>query len=319
MVKVIDLIEIKNVIGSIDVVSAMEYGFKLYSQGETIIPPVGELIFDNPKGEAHIKYGYIKSDSYYVIKVASGFYENHKYGIDSCQGLMLLFSKNTGVPLAILLDEGYLTNIRTAAAGALVAKYFSPKNIKGIGKQGTGIQAKLQLEYLQCSSPCKHIWVWGRNEENAQKFASHFNDSFSINIAASPSEVAKNCNLIVTTTPSKTPLLKTEDILPGTHITAVGSDTEEKQELDSSLLKKADLVIADSLSQSESRGEIFQALKNKQIRKSNITELGNALLNKKLQRPDDEQITVTGLTGVAIQDVMIAKAVYERLRVDIKK
>lgn len=310
MATVINLNEIKNILETVDVIAAMEEGFIQYSNGNTVVPPVGELLFEKPKGDAHIKYGYIKNDDYYVIKVASGFYENVKLGIPSSQGLMLLFDQKTGVPKAVLLDEGHLTDIRTAAAGALSAKYFAPKKIKAIGIIGTGIQAKLQLQCLQKHTPCTSVWVWGRNKENTKKFVEELGSNFNIQIAETPSELAKNSNLIVTTTPSEIPLLKADDIQKGTHITAVGSDTEHKQELESELLKKADIVIADSIPQSKSRGEIYRSISNGEISNDEIIELGTAIQNPNLQRTNDDQITIVDLTGVAVQDIMITKAVY---------
>jgi ornithine cyclodeaminase len=288
----------------------MQEGFIEYSNGNTVVPPVGELLFEKPKGDVHIKYGYIKNDDYYVIKIASGFYDNVTLGIPSGQGLMLLFDQKTGEPKAVLLDDGYLTDIRTAAAGALAAKYFAPKNIKGIGIIGTGMQAKLQLQYLQKHTPCHSVWVWGRNNKSTEKFVKEFSTDFDIRIANTLSELTKNCNLIVTTTPSEIPLLKADDIQKGTHITAVGSDTEHKQELESVLLEKADIVISDSIPQSKSRGEIFRAVKDGVISEDAIIELGTAIQDSELQRTNDEQITVVDLTGVAVQDIMIAKAVY---------
>lgn len=313
MSTIIKLEAIKEALQSIDVIAAMEHGFVQYSKGNSIVPPVGELIFENPPGDVHIKYGYIKKEDFYVIKIASGFYDNPKIGLASGQGLMLLFNQNTGQLQAVLLDEGHLTDIRTAAAGALSAKYFAPKNIQAIGIIGTGVQAKLQLEYLQKITSCKTVWVWGRKEENAVKFKNELSKNFDIKIAASPKEVADNCNLIVTTTPSKIPLLKAKDIKAGTLITAVGSDTSEKQELESDILKKADLVIADSLPQSESRGEVYQAVKNASILSNQVVELGQAIQNSNLQRTNDQQIIVVDLTGVAVQDIMIASTVYSKL------
>lgn len=310
MATIIKLEEIKSIVKNLDVVAAMEEGFIQYSNGNTVVPPVGELLFENPKGEAHIKYGYIKQDDYYVIKIASGFYNNSKLGIPSSQGMMLLFDQKTGVPVAVLLDEGQLTDIRTAAAGALAAKYFAPKNVKGIGIIGTGIQARLQLQYLQSITDCKKVWVWGRNTENALRFAQDMSSDFDIQIAADTQEVAKNSNLIVTTTPSQLPLLQAANIQAGTHITAVGSDTSSKQELESAILQKADIVIADSLPQSKSRGEIFRAVQDGAIAADKVVELGAAIQNKDLQRKNDAQITVVDLTGVAVQDIMITKAVY---------
>ncbi|WP_025664809.1 ornithine cyclodeaminase family protein [Aquimarina megaterium] len=311
MATIINLKDIKESIQSLDVVAAMEEGFIHYSNGKTVVPPVGELLFEDPPGDVHIKYGYIKNDDFYVIKIASGFYNNSKLGIASSQGMMLIFSQKTGQPIAILLDEGHLTDIRTAAAGALAATYFAPKKINAIGIIGTGIQAKLQLQFLQKNNPCKTVWVWGRTLENAKKFKAELNTDFDIYIAKTPAEVAKNSTLIVTTTPSEVALLDAKDILPGTHITAVGSDTSDKQELDSELLQKADIVIADSIPQSKSRGEIYRAVKDGAISEEKIVELGSAIQDPALQRTDDHQITIVDLTGVAVQDIMIAKAVYK--------
>ena len=319
MATIINLKDIKAIINNIDVVKAMEEGFIQYSNGNTVVPPVGELLFDKPKGDVHIKYGYIKNDDDYVIKIASGFYENPKIGLPSSQGLMLLFDQKTGVPKAILLDEGFLTDIRTAAAGALSAKYFAPKKIKSIGIIGNGIQAFLQLQYLQKYTPCQSVWIWGRNKSHCEKFANKLDDVYDINIAKSPSELAMHSNLIVTTTPSEVSLLKAEDIQKGTHITAVGSDTKDKQELSSRLLKKADIVIVDSIPQSKSRGEIYRAIKDGAINADTIIELGTAIQNTNLQRINDEQISVVDLTGVAVQDIMITKAVYNAYKDNSEK
>jgi len=308
---IIELEDIQESLKSVDLLNAMAQGFISYTNGKCVVPAVGELLFDKPKGDTHIKYGYIKQQDYYVVKIASGFYENPKIGLASSQGLMLLFAQQTGVPQAILLDAGYLTDIRTAAAGALVAKFFAPKQITAVGIIGTGIQALQQLLHLQQNTPCKSVWVWSRNADNAAIFAEQLGVDFNVNIATNPAEVAANANLIITTTPSESALLYAEDIQPGTHITAVGADTEHKQELDSQILAKADIVISDSIPQSLSRGEIYQAVKQSVISQECVIELGHALQNPKLQRTDDQQITVADLTGVAVQDIMIATAVYE--------
>ena len=313
MMKIITLNQIKPVLADVDIVQAMEEGFIAYSKGKTVVPPVGELLFDNPKGETHIKYGYIKEDDYYVIKIASGFYDNPKLGISSSQGMMLLFNQKTGQPVAALLDNGHLTDVRTAAAGALAAKYFAPKKISAIGVIGTGIQAKLQLQYLQKTTNCKKVILWGRNEDHANKFRSEMKEEFEIKIVGSTRELASQCNLIVTTTPTVSPLLYANDILPGTHITAVGSDTSTKQELDSAILAMADIVVADSIPQSKSRGEVYRAKKAEMIDQSKIIELGTAIQDPALHRQNDQQITVVDLTGVAVQDIMIAKSVYEKI------
>lgn len=316
MATVINRDEILSIVKDIDVVAAMEKGFIEYSNGNSIVPPVGELLFKKNHGETHIKYGYIKNEPYYVIKIASGFYDNPKLGIPSSQGLMLVFNQKTGQTEAVLLDEGHLTNIRTAAAGALAAKYFAPKHIKAIGIIGTGIQGKLQLQYLQKYNPCNEVWIWDIDRKNALRFQSEIDKDFHIHIAKNTTELAQKCNLIVSNTPSQNALLHTKDIQLGTHITAVGSDTPEKQELESEILAKADIVVSDSISQSKSRGEIFRATQNNFISFDKVIELGNAIQNKNLQRTNDEQITITDLTGVAVQDIMIAQSVYLKYKLN---
>ena len=312
MTTIIELPAIRGLINNIDLVAAMEHGFIQYSNGNAVVPPVGELLFEEPEGDAHIKYGYIKSDDFYCIKIASGFYQNTKLGLSSSQGLMLLFSQQTGVPVAVLLDEGFLTDIRTAAAGALAAKYFAPSKVTAIGLLGSGVQARQQLTLLRQQTDCRDVWLWSRNRDNCRRFCDELGSDYTIQVAASPAEVAQNCNLIVTTTPSQEPLLVSDDIRPGTHITAVGSDTQHKQELHQEILAKADIVIADSLPQSLSRGEIYQATLAGVLAKQNVSELGATLQDPALQRRNDSQISVVDLTGVAVQDIMIATAVYQQ-------
>lgn len=315
MAIVINKEEILSLIKEIDVVSEMEKGFIEYSKGNCIVPPVGELLFPKENGETHIKYGYIKEQLYYVIKIASGFYNNQEKGIPSSQGLMLVFNQKTGETEAVLLDEGHLTNIRTAAAGALSAKYFAPRKVNAIGIIGAGIQARLQLQYLQKYRSCKKVVLWDISRENAEKFQSELENQFEIHIAITSHEVMEKCNLIVTTTPSQKPLLLAANLKKGTHITAVGSDTPEKQELESEILAMADVIVADSISQSKSRGEIYKAMKEKRYGDLQIFELGQAIQDEKLQRNSEEQITVCDLTGVAVQDIMIAQAVFKQYQI----
>jgi ornithine cyclodeaminase len=310
MAIVIDRDKILSIVKDIDLIADMEKGFIEYSKGNCVVPPMGEMQFKKNKGETHIKYGYIKDGQYYVIKIASGFYNNPQLGISSSQGLMLLFNQKTGETEAILLDEGYLTDIRTAAAGALAAKYFAPENIKAVGVIGTGIQGKLQLQFLQKYKPCKEVWIWNVNKESALKYRSEMGSAFNIHIAENTAELAQHCNLIITCTPSEKALLRTKDIREGTHITAVGSDMPGKQELEGDIMVKADIVVSDSIAQSKSRGEIFRAAQSGFVFSKKVVELGTAIRYKHLQRISDKQITVVDLTGVAVQDIMIARSVY---------
>jgi ornithine cyclodeaminase len=310
--KIIPLEQIKEILPSLDLIPAIEEGFIAYSAKQSVVPPVGELILD--KGEVHIKYGYLKTNDFYVIKIASGFYDNPKLGLPSSNGLMLLFSQETGELVSILLDEGYLTDVRTAIAGAIAVKHIASDNVERIGIVGTGIQARLQLQYLSRVISCKQVLVWGRGESQLEQYRKDMEPhGFTIETTVNTADIMKTCNLIVTTTPSTTPLLQATDLQAGTHITAVGSDTSEKQELDSAILKKADCVVADSISQCLMRGEIYQALQAGHITQDSLIELGNVIAGKAPGRTSEHQITVADLTGVAVQDIKTATAVYNAL------
>jgi ornithine cyclodeaminase len=315
MTKIIDLAQIREVLEDIDVVQLIEQGFIAYSQGKVVVPPVGEMIFEDPPGDCHIKYGYIRGGDYYVVKIAQGFYENPKLGLPAMNGLNILFSQKTGEILCILLDEGHLTNIRTAVAGTIAAKFMAPKQVETIGIFGTGIQAKLQLEYLKSVVDCQNALIWGRSEKSLKQYMDEMNSSgFDIQVTQNSNLIAQKSNLIVTCTPSKTPLLFVNQIQKGTHITAVGSDTPEKQELETKILKKADKVIVDSISQANSRGECYRAIQENLITKADLVELGDMILDSSYQRTSEDEITVVDLTGVAVQDLQISTAIYEALK-----
>ncbi len=314
MAEIYRLNKIKSVIKKINTVDIIEKGFIYYSQGKVVVPPVGEMIFDDPPGDVHIKYGYIRGDDYYVVKIASGFYENKKLGIPSSNGLMLIFNQKTGQLVAILLDEGYLTDVRTGAAGAVVAKHLAPKNVERIGIFGAGVQGRMQLMHLKSVIGCRDVVVWGIDRDELERYKDDMKkEGFSIETTLNGEDVTSTCNLIVTATPSRKPLIYAHQIKRGTHITAVGADTPEKNELDPEILKKADIVVADSITQCIARGEIHQAVKAGTIEKEKIFELGRIIIDERLGRSSEDQITVADLTGVAVQDIQISKAVVEKL------
>jgi ornithine cyclodeaminase len=312
---VVSLAEIKKALVGVDPIPLIEEGFATYSRGEVVVPPVGELVFDEPPGDVHIKYGYIKRDDFYVIKIASGFYNNPGIGLPSGDGLMLVFSQKTGVLEAILLDEGYLTNLRTAVAGAVVAKYLAPEKVKTVGIVGAGVQGRMQLDWLRRVRTFDEAVVWGLNEAELAAFRRDMGPSgLNIRTTLRAEDVAAAASLIVTCTPSTRPLLKAEWIRPGTHITAVGSDTAVKQELEPAILAKADRIIVDSLSQSELRGEVYKAVGAGAIGRGRLVELGRVIQDRTSRRASADEITVADLTGVAVQDIQISKAVWLALR-----
>lgn len=308
--KILKLTDIKKIVPTLDLIGLAEHAFCDYSRGNAVIPPVGELVFDDPPGDVHIKYGYSKTSDYYVIKIGSGFYQNPQINLPSSNGMMLVFNQKTGEPCGVLQDEGFLTTLRTAAAGALVAKYYAPKKVKKIGIVGTGEQAEFQLRLLADVIQCREVIVWGRSVDSLQRFKQKLADTnFIIKTTTRMMDVAEQCHLIVTSTPSIRPLLDIAMIQAGTHITAVGSDTDKKQELASNILQHADIIVTDSVEQAQTRGEIFHALQAGDLQIDQVIELGTALEQQRF-RQNDQQITVADLTGIATQDITISEAVF---------
>ena len=302
--------QIESVLPGIDLLPAIEDGFAAYSEGRAVVPPVGELLLD--KGEVHIKYGYIKGEDYYVIKIASGFYGNPALGLPSGNGAMLLYRQDTGEAACVLFDEGYLTDVRTAVAGAIAAKYLAPRNVERIGIVGTGTQARLQLRHLGAVTECRKVLAWGRGDEPLARYRDEMSrEGYDVKTTSNASDVLDECNLVVTTTPAQEPLLAAAGLRPGTHITAVGSDTPQKQELDAAILSRADVVVADSIEQCLVRGEIHRALEAGSIDRGDVVELGDVIAGRTPGRTSEDQITVADLTGVAVQDIKIAEAVFQ--------
>ena len=306
--------QILKTLKNINLLESIEKGFVEYSRGNSVVPPVGELLFEEPPGDVHIKYGYIKNQDNYVVKIASGFSENYKAGLSSSHGVMVMFDKNTGYLKCVLHDEGYLTNVRTAVAGSICAKYIAPSNINTIGIIGTGIQARMQLEYLKMVTDCREVLVLGRNKEKISNYIEDMKShGFNINVASNSRELCKNSNLIITTTNANESLIQKDDIKEGTHITAMGSDTPEKRELDPEILNIADAVVVDSIPQCLERGETKNALDRNLLKEKDLIEIGTIIDSGKKLRKNNNEITVADLTGVAVQDIMITNAVYEQL------
>lgn len=301
-----------------ELIAAIEDAFVAHSAGRAVVPPIAEMSFADPPGDVHVKYGYLLDDPVYVIKIASGFYNNPERGLLVSQGMMLVFDRATGVSLAVLLDDGYLTRVRTAVAGAIAAKWLMPANARRIGIVGSGVQARLQLAWLARVVDLRDVMVLSRSREGARAYAQDMHQvGFEVGIASDARELGEMCDLIVTTTPAKEPLLRVDEIGPGTHITAMGSDTLDKQELDPAILGRADAVVADSREQARIRGEVAHALRRGAIQEDDVLELGNVICGKSRGRRSDRDITIADLTGVAVQDIQIAKAVCTQLGLEL--
>jgi ornithine cyclodeaminase len=295
-VRVLNPGEIRRVLRYPEIIDLMREA--LLADCETPLPMHLDIA---PQGaEVHIKSSYGRIRKYFAIKIASTFPNNRERGLPTGNGLMLLCSAETGEPLALLADEGHLTDIRTAAVSAMIARELGRKD-SVLGILGTGIQARLQARLHAEVLPLERIVLWGRARERAMECARDLEDVTAVDVVNCPAEVARQARLIVTATGAREPLLFAGDLQRGAHISAVGSDGPGKQELDPEILRRADLILADSIRQCERLGELQhapdQAARAREFR-SGPFESG--------------ELTVADLTGLGVEDLFIAQHVYER-------
>ena len=299
-------------------IQLMEEGFTKLANNEVALPPIMRIDIPEYNGEVDVKSAYIKGKDSFAIKISSGFFDNHLLGLPSLGGLMMLFSSKTGFPEAILLDNGYLTDVRTAAAGAVAANYLAKSSVDCVGVIGTGMQARVQMEALYKVRPFQRITVYGRTQERTEKYVRDMEKSIGVKVvqAASAEEVVKESEIVVTTTPSTEALIKGEWLHRGLHITAMGSDAEHKRELASNCFQKADVICCDVKKQAFRVGELHHTVRDGTILKEDerILELGEITSKRKLGRINDQQITICDLTGTGVQDTICARYAFDLLK-----
>ena len=280
------------------------------------MPPIMRLdILDN-NGEIDVKTAYIPGLDSLAIKISPGFFDNPSLGLPSVNGLMVLFSTRTGLVEALLLDNGFLTDIRTAAAGAVAAKHLSRAGSTHAAIIGAGVQAKLQLEALTLVRDIKSAGIWARDFGKAEIAAEQIRNKLGLDITPcqTVNEATRDADIIVTTTPSSDPLLALNDIKSGQHITAMGSDAEHKNEIDPQILADDRVsYFCDRLSQTRKLGELHHAIESGLIASSEqFPEIGQVIAMQKPARQTNQEITFCDLTGTGIQDTAIATLTYQR-------
>ena len=294
--RVVELPEILAVIDEAEILKAIEQGFRQFSTGQVNVTAVGHLAFKTPPGDCHIKSGHLQGEEVFVVKVASAFHGNA-----GNNGFMAVLSARTGEVLAILHDRSYLTDLRTAVAGAIAARLIAKQQSKVLGVVGAGVQANLQAQWIARVLGIESTLVWARNPERARKLGFE---------SVSLSELCDRADLIVTTTPSTEPLITAGMVRAGARIVAVGADSPGKRELSMDLMAKARIIV-DSRIQCIDHGETSWAIRAGLVAEHELCEIGEVLETPLTFKNDD--IVVADLTGVAVQDVQIAKAIWARL------
>ena len=297
-----------------DTVKVIEEAFGALSDGGVVMPPVMSMDLAEAHGEVDVKTAYIPGFKGFAIKVSPGFFDNPRLGLPSLNGLMILFSARTGLVEAVFLDNGYLTDLRTAAAGAVAAQHLAPETVQTAGVIGTGVQARLQARAAHLVRPFERLLIWGRDAAKACACADDLSDlGCDISVAESPEALLRDSQLVITTTPSKEPVIKADWLHPGLHITAMGSDQAGKNEIDPQALVRADLYVADRAPQAQSLGELRAALEAGLWGEDSPVELGDVIRARARGRRDAAEVTICDLTGTGAQDTAIATHVMAQL------
>jgi ornithine cyclodeaminase len=291
----------------LEALEVVEQAFTWLAEGRVDMPPIQHITVSEGPGDVDIKSAYVRGLDHFAIKIASGFFQNAQHGLPTGSGLMVVLSAKTGFCRAVLLDNGYLTDLRTALAGAVAARHLAPSTVETAGIVGTGRQAELQARALHLVRPFERLLIHGRTPKKAEALARRLGDTLGVQARAEPSlqELARHSQCVVTTTPSTAPLLTPDMLHPGLHITAMGSDIPGKQELHPDILRTAHRVVVDRRSQSERLGEL-QHLPDAERARLPLHELGELTSGRVPGRENDQHITVCDLTGTGVQDTAIA-------------
>ena len=314
--KILNEQELRQVVRlDLDAVNCVETAFAKLAEGNVVMPPILSMAIEEFNGEVDVKTAYVPGIESFAIKMSPGFFDNPRLGLPSTSGLMVLFSASTGTVEAVLLDNGYLTNVRTAAAGAVAARHLARTDAGSACIVGAGQQARLQLEALCLVRPIRSATIWARDGAKAQVTAEELGGCLGIDVSASmdAERAVSAADIVVTTTPSTSPLVMGEWLNPGQHITAVGSDQPHKNELAPECLQVADRYVPDRRSQTEIQGELHHALNARAVSAdATFAELGDIISGNAKGRLSADAVTICDLTGTGVQDTAIAAFARER-------
>ena len=292
-----------------DAVAEIEKAFTWLSEGKVVMPPIMHIGVNENKGDVDIKSAYVRGLESFAVKLGAGFFENYRLGLPNSPAIIVVLSAKTGFPEAILLDNAYLTDVRTGAAGAVAAKHLSRPNVETVGQIGTGTQGYYQMVGLKIVRDFKRLIAYDIDSEILEKYVKQMPALLGVEVIAAktPKDVVEASDIVVTSTPSRKPYIKAEWLHPGLHITCMGADLPEKQELEPEVLAKADILVCDRKSQCMAMGELHHGLRAGILSESSdITELGEITSGRKPGRRSDDQITLCDLTGTGVQDTAIA-------------
>lgn len=296
------------------VIDCIDDAFRRLARGGVVMPPILSMPIAAHNGEVDVKTAYVPGLDGFAIKVSPGFFDNPKRGLPSTSGLMMVFCVRTGQLRALLLDNGYLTDLRTAAAGAVAARSLARADARRACILGAGMQARMQLRALCLVRPIEAAVIWARDQARARAAATELSAALGLPVRAEADarSAVRGADVIVTTTPATAPILRADWLEPGQHVTAMGSDQHGKNELDPAALTRG-YYVADRLSQTRELGELRAAIAAGLLPANHpAPELGAVLTGSAPGRRDDAAITIADLTGTGVQDTAIATLALAR-------
>jgi len=300
-----------------DAISAVASGFEMLSRGDVSMPPVMHIEVSEYDGDVDIKSAYVKGLERFAVKIGAGFFQNYKLGLPSSPAMMVVISARTGMAEAVLLDNAYLTDVRTAAAGAVAAKYLAPEKVQCAGIIGAGVQGRFQMQALKQVRDFSKVMVYDLDPALVEQYVKEMTPILQAEVipAVSVKEVLEKSQSVVTCTPAREPYILPEFLHPGLHITAMGADLPEKQEIVSAVFEQVDIITCDRKSQSFNIGELFNATNDGiKIDPEDVFEIGSIVAGNGKKRASEDQITICDLSGTGVQDTVIADLALKKAK-----
>ncbi len=304
--------DVRSLLTMDDAICAVEKAFFEHGMGRTQMPPKSYLHFFGYNGDLRTMPAYLEGLDLAGVKIVNVHLGNQEIGLPTVMALLILNSPKTGAPLSIL-GATHLTAMRTGAAGAVAAKLLARPKSKVVGMVGAGAQARTQLLGLSRIFKIERVIVSDCSLEHAMEMEREARAFLECDyqLTDNPRE-ACNCDILVTTTPARSPVVRESWILPGTHINAIGADAKGKQELDSNLAKKAKVVV-DDMAQAVHSGEVNVPISEGVIKPEDIyAQIGEILVGRKPGRASASEVTIFDSTGLGIQDVATGSVVYSK-------
>lgn len=307
--------ELRQTINLSEAVSVIEAAFVAAGQGRINVPGTFALNFPDVQGDVEVKGTYLQKAPFYVIKIGNHFHNNPGLNLPAHSELITVFDATTGFPAAILLDNGYLANVRTGIAGALATEYLANKQGTAVALIGSGRQAFVQAKALFAVRTVEHVMVWGQTPHEADTFARRLVEDHNVNVEIAPSVAAAvaGADVVITASAGRHPLIRANWLKPGAHITVVGNRHAQTHHLHPSVLKTAEIIVVDDRQDCTLFGEVSHGLANNAITPNDIHgELSSLILGNISGRTRPEQITVADLTGLDWQDAVIATLALDK-------